>query len=201
MGSEMCIRDSDNSVPPEPSTPATPESSDTDSVDTLVFDLETGSADDLHVTDDPGFIRLATYSINGAEPLATTDIAGELLPLIERAGVVVGHNIVQFDLPALQRLYGLDVETLVKSNRLRDTLVMARLAAGGAKNVKYSLDAVASRYGVDGKLLKDGKTVLEAQAEQFGGFDKIPTDNPDYVEYALQDVRANTAVYLALIHI
>ena len=189
----------DNSVPPEPSTPATPESSDTDSVDTLVFDLETGSADDLHVTDDPGFIRLATYSINGAEPLATTDIAGELLPLIERAGVVVGHNIVQFDLPALQRLYGLDVETLVKSNRLRDTLVMARLAAGGAKNVKYSLDAVASRYGVDGKLLKDGKTVLEAQAEQFGGFDKIPTDNPDYVEYALQDVRANTAVYSKLL--
>lgn len=189
----------DNSVPPEPSTPATPEPSDTDSVDTLVFDLETGRADHLHVTDDPGFVRLATYSINGAEPVATTDIAGELLPLIERAGVVVGHNIVQYDLAALQRLYGLDVEALVKSNRVHDTLVMARLAAGGAKNLKYDLNAVASRYGVGGKLLKDGKTVLDAQAEQFGGFDKIPTDHPDYVKYALQDVRANTAVYSKLL--
>ncbi len=142
------------SVPPEPSTPATPEPSDADSVDTLVFDLETGSDDELHVTDDPGFIRLATYSINGAEPVATTDIADELLPLIERAGVVVGHDLIQHDLAVLQRLYGLDVEALVKSNRVHDTLVMVRLAAGGAKNLEYTLDAVASRYGVCGGSLK-----------------------------------------------
>lgn len=189
----------DTSVPPEPSSPATPEPSDADSVDTLVFDVETGSAGELHLADDPGFVRLAAYSVNGAEPVATTDIAGELLPLIERAGVVIGHNIIQYDLAALQRLYGLDVEALVKSNRVHDTIVMARLAAGGAKNLEYTLDAVASRYGVGGKLLKDGKPVLGVLAKQFGGYDKIPTDDPDYVKYALQDVRANTAVYNKLL--
>lgn len=189
-------RGTDNGTPPEPPTPAP---SSTGNVGTLVFDLETGSADDLHVTNDPGFVRLATYSINGAEPVATTNIVGELLPLIERADVVVGHNIIQFDLPALQRLYGLDVEALVKSDRVCDTLVMARLAAGGDKNLKYGLDAVASRYGVDGKLLSDGETALKALATQFGGFDKIPTDHAEYVEYALQDVRANAAVYSMLL--
>ncbi|MER0071652.1 DNA polymerase I, partial [Corynebacterium sp. KPL2850] len=49
--------------PAEPTTPAV-----TDTTTTVVFDLETGSADDLHVTDDPGFVRLATYSVKGPNP-------------------------------------------------------------------------------------------------------------------------------------
>lgn len=165
----------------------------------VAFDLETGSADDLHVTTDPGFVRLATYSVNGAEPVATTDIAGELIPLLERANTVVGHNVLQYDLPALERLYGLDVKALVEADKVRDTLVMARLAAGGDKNRKYNLDAVAARYGVDGKLLADGETALKALAKQYGGFDKIPVDNREYVEYALQDVRTNVSVYEKLL--
>lgn len=161
---------------------------------TVVFDLETGSASDLHVTDDPGFVRLAAYSINGAEPVTTTDIAGELIPLLERADTIVGHNVVQYDLPALRRLYGLDDRALVSAGNVRDTIILSRLAAGGAK-IKYTLDAVAKRCGVDGKLLSGGETALVALANQFGGFDKIPLDNAVYVEYALQDVRANVAVY------
>ncbi|KQB84263.1 DNA polymerase [Corynebacterium oculi] len=161
---------------------------------TVVFDLETGDADDVHVTDDPGFVRLAAYSINGAEPVTTTDIAGELIPLLERADTIVGHNIVQFDLAALRRLYSLDDKALIEAGKVHDTLILSRLAAGGAK-LEYKLDAVAKRCGVDGKLLDDGKTALEALEEQFGGFDKIPVDNTEYVEYALQDVRSTSAVY------
>ncbi|NMF32691.1 DNA polymerase I [Corynebacterium ammoniagenes] len=180
--------------PPRPPAPLTE-----DTGTTVVFDLETGDADDLHVIEVPGFVRLATYSVNGAEPVATTDIAGELIPLLEKADTIVGHNVLQYDLPALQRLYGLDVKALIKADRVRDTLVMARLRAGGDKNLKYDLDTVTSRCGVDGKLLADGETALKALAKQFGGFDKIPVENPDYVEYALQDVRANVAVYEKLL--
>src|SRR5699024_10447922 len=142
---------------PPPAPKPSPVAGDTAAPVTVVLDLETGSADDLHVTTDPGFVRLATYSVNGAEPIATTDIAGELIPLLERAETIVGHNILQYDLPALERLYGLDVKALVEADKVRDTLVMARLAAGGDKNRKYGLDAVATRYGVDGKLLADGE--------------------------------------------
>lgn len=185
---------------PEP-TPAPAETADgqadpaapADST-TVVFDLETGSEDQVQVTDDPGYVRLAAYSVNGAEPVATTDIAGELIPLLEGADTIVGHNIVQFDFAALRRLYGLDDKALIEAGRVHDTLIFSRLAAGGAK-LEYGLDSVAKRCGVDGKLLKDGKTALDALAEQYGGFDKIPLDNADYVAYALQDVRANVAVY------
>lgn len=187
---------SDDGPPPGPPTP-TPSS--IDSVDTLVFNLKTGSTDDLHVTNDPGFVQLATYSINGADPVTTTDIVGELLPMIERADTIVGHNIIQFELAALQRLYGLDVEALVKSDGVRDTLIMARLAAGGAKNLEYDPDVVASRYGADVTLLKDGKKAVKALAKQLGGSDKIPADHAEYVEYARQGVKANVAVYSKLL--
>ena len=162
---------------------------------TVVFDLETGDADDLHVTDDPDFVRLAAYSINGAEPVTTTDIAGELIPLLERADTIVGHNIVQFDLPALRRLYDLDDKLLIDAGKVHDTLILSRLAAGGDTSLGHGLDAVSERCGVDGKLLRDGKTALEALAKQYGGYGKIPLDNAEYIAYALQDVRANVAVY------
>ena len=160
-----------------------------------MFDLETGDADYLQVTDDPGFVRLATYSVNGAEPVATTDIAGELIPLLESADTIVGHNIVQFDLAALRRLYGLDDKALIDAGKVRDTLILSRLAAGGDTGLGYGLDAVAERCGVDGKLLRDGDSALKALAKQFGGYGKIPLDNAEYIAYALQDVRANVAVY------
>lgn len=159
-----------------------------------MFDLETGDAAGMYATDDPDFVRLAAYSVNGAEPVTTTDIAGELIPLLERADRIVGHNVVQFDLAALRRLYGLDDEALIKAGRVRDTLILSRLAAEGA-DLEHGLDAVAERCGVDGKLLKDGESALKALKKQYGGFDKIPVDNPEYVAYALQDVRANVAVY------
>lgn len=178
----------------EPVAPAAPADNTT-----VVFDLETGSADDVHVTDDPGFVRLATYSVGGSEPVATTDIAGELIPLLEQADTIVGHNVVQFDLPVLRRLYGLDDEALIKTGKVHDTLILSRLAAGGDKKLKYSLDAVAKRCGVDGKLLKDGQNALKALAKQYGGYDTIPVDNAEYVEYALQDVRSTSAVYAKML--
>lgn len=188
--------------PPTPGpTPTPAETADGQAVPsapadstTVVFDLETGDAGVVQVTDDPGFVRLAAYSINGAEPVTTTDIAGELIPLLERADTIVGHNVIQFDLPALRRLYGLDDKALIDAGKVHDTIVLSRLAAGGAK-LEYGLNAVAKRCGVDGKLLDDGKTALEALEERFGGFDKIPVDNAEYVEYALQDVRSTSAVY------
>ena len=58
---------------------------------------------------------------------------------------------------------------------------------------RYSLGSVAQRLGIDGRLVDDGETVLKKLAAQYGGFDTIPLDNEDYVEYAKQDVRATTS--------
>lgn len=179
--------------------PDGPDSTDDTDGPVVVFDLETGDANELHTAADPGFIKLAAYSVNGAEPIMTTDIDGELLPLLKRAGRIVGHNIVQYDLPALKRLYGLDTDSLVEAGRVHDTLVMARLEHPPLGNQQYSLGAVAERFGVDGKLLSEGESVLKRLAAQYGGFGNIPADHADYIKYAKQDVRASAAVYEKLL--
>lgn len=87
----------------------------------------------------------------------------------------------------------------------------------------YGLEATAKRYGVAGKStvdfegkreivrrilgdkkadrLKPGKTnsfgVLKLLKDLYGGYDKIPVDDPDYVEYLKQDVSASANLFVA----
>lgn len=171
-------------------------------VTVVTFDLETGDAATAATTADPSFIRLAAWSVNGGDPAVSTDV-DRLCQLLSRADIVVGHNILSYDLPLLHRLYGLDIDTLVDRNAVRDTLLLARLCApvpsGSEGNrLKYDLDSVAHRLGVAGKLVSNGDTALSSLAETHGGYDKIPVSDPQYRAYAAQDVRATWAVYLGL---
>jgi DNA polymerase-1 len=45
---------------------------------------------------------------------------------------------------------------------------------------------------------KDEYSVLKVLSELYGGYDRIPLDDPDYVEYLRRDVRASAALYRAL---
>ena len=96
----------------------------------------------------------------------------------------------------LKRLYGLNVDI----DKVYDTLVMARLVfPPKSSKERYSLDFVAQRLGIDGRLVDDGEIVLKKLAAQYGGFDAIPLDNEEYVGYAKQDVRATANVYQQLL--
>ena len=178
------------------------EALDGGDVTVLTFDLETGDADTAATSTDPGFIRLASWSVNGGEPEVSTDI-DQLCQQLSRADIVIGHNILTYDLPLLHRLYGLDIDALIDRDVVRDTLLLARLcdpAPSGSEGnrLKYDLDSVAQRLGVAGKLVSDGGTALSSLAQTHGGYDKIPVDDAEYREYAAQDVRATWAVYLEL---
>lgn len=191
------LNDPDGGSPTPPPAPGcSAVDADNTGASTVVFDLETASADGLHTTDDPAWVRLAAYQVDGGEIRTTTDIAGELLPVLRNAGTIVGHNITHFDLPALERQYGFAPSP---EQRVEDTLVLARLVDPPTTGKKYHLDAVATRLGLDGKLLADGDTALKALASQHGGFDQIPVDDPQYVAYARQDVRATADVHCALV--
>lgn len=161
----------------------------------VVFDLETDDAEKLH-TSGPEFVRLAGYSVDGGPVRLTTDIAGELIPELKSAGLIVGHNIIQFDLAALERGYGLDVDALLKEGRVIDTLVAARLAwPKKSPKDKHDLSAVAARCGVDGKLVSEGESVLKKLKRKYGGYGAIPVDNEEYRRYLVEDVRATAEVW------
>lgn len=159
----------------------------------VYIDLETGPADELY-SRGPDFVRLAGYAIDDG-PVVITEDMSRVVSLLNAADRVVGHNIVGFDLPALQRYHGLDADRLIAQDRVLDTIIVARqafppLSGATPGQCRYDLDSVAARLGVPGKLGPSGEPVLKRLAKQYGGYDMIPVGDPVYQAYLRQDVEA-----------
>jgi DNA polymerase-1 len=165
-----------------------------DDLSTLVIDLETCSSEQLFQR--PGFIRLYG-SQNGSHP---TQSDAFLKEISESGSMIIGHNVLGFDLPALSYHHGLDLRSL--SGRVADTEIMVRLddpplagKDGRSAQVKgyYGLDTTCQRRGVPGKTHD-----LKALAKQYGGYDRIPTDDQTYRAYLAGDLTATRALYASL---
>lgn len=156
----------------------------------IYLDLETADADQLWDSG-PGFVRLAGLAHDEDPVITTTDIPA-VVRILEQADLIVGHNILAFDLPALERYHGLDLARLVRQNRVVDTLLVARHndppLSGKADIRRYNLQALSQRVLGQGKVSAGSGSVLKALAKQYGGYDQIPVDHPDYVGYLIQDV-------------
>lgn len=158
--------------------------------DRVTFDLETASADEMFTYGD-GFVRLAGFAADDGEPRTGVDI-GQLVWLLERVPSA-SHNGMQFDGPALAYHHGMDWEKF--SALAEDTEIKARLAdpprskETGGSDDKYDLDHTAEKLGVRGKT--DSAKRLK---NKFGGWDRIPQDDPEYHAYLSGDVEAGRAV-------
>src|SRR5690606_26722299 len=143
------------------------------------FDLETADSDKLH-SYGPGFVRLAGWKWSDEDEVHTSPDVRPLLAAIERADLVVGHDVLRFDLVALARWHGLDLDELVRQRRVFDTILAARQAdpPRSRGQVRHDLDSVAKRLKLGAK-----STDLRKLKRKYGGFDKIPVDDPEYVAY------------------
>lgn len=165
-------------------------------VGTIVFDLETGSVDDMW-THGPEFIRLTGYSIDDG-PCKTSNTPFYLMEdIMDHEGWIVTHNGNNFDSILLDRLHGVSILALAKAERLRDTKLIAFLADPPYSRMKegeiermYSLQTVGTKYLGEGKMVDvlTGGSVLKRLAQEFGGYDQIPQDHPEYNEYLRRDV-------------
>ena len=96
---------------------------------------------------------------------------------INEQDLLIGHNIIGFDLPVLSRLWNLNTE----SNPLRDTLIMSRLL-NPVLEKGHSLDSWGERLG-----LKKG------DFNDFGG-----GLSEDMVAYCIQDVEISHSLFTHL---
>jgi DNA polymerase-1 len=160
----------------------------------LNVDLETADAGQLFTYqphDETGFVRIAGALGPDGEPQVMT--GPELIPLLDSAGEIVGHNFLGFDLLALAWHHGADWDRLAP--KVRDTELIARQAdpprsrESGTSEDRYGLDQVAERLGVAGKTDQ-----LARLKHLHGGYDKIPVNDPEYRAYLEGDVRATAAV-------
>jgi P4 family phage/plasmid primase-like protien len=178
----------------------------------VAFDIETGSAAMTTLfSSGPEYVRLSGYSVEGG-PVQVTTSLDEISDRVTSADMVVGHNIMGFDMIALARLGGVDLRALADEDRLVDTKILAMLAdpphakmnVGEAERY-YSLDNVGERllghtkHGDLKALAREfGDPSLKGKAREADGYGKIPTDDARYVEYLRGDVAITDELLAAL---
>jgi len=112
-------------------------------------------------------------SVSSSTWIATRE---ELSEALMDASVLVGHNLIGFDLPVLANVWG-----WVPDCQIIDTLVMSRLASPSREG-GHSLKHLALRAGL----------------EQKQDFNVADFDGPltqEMIDYCLQDTRANVDVF------
>lgn len=122
-----------------------------------------------------------------------------LLDGLNNGAYLVGHNIINFDIPAIHKLYPWFDVPRERRNQVIDTLVMARLIKG---NIVDS-DMIYKRVGaMPGKLV--GSQSLKAWGYRLGNHkgtyaedteDAWGCFNEDMLSYNQQDVRVTTQLY------
>jgi len=133
----------------------------------IIFDIE---ADGL----DPTVIHcIVAKELGGAVHTFDNMQIEEGIKFLENAEVLIGHNIIGYDIPVIQKLQGAKV-----THKLEDTLVMSRLFNPVREN-GHSLKTWGWRVGM-------------AKQDQPETFDEY---TPAMLDYCVQDVKLNEVVY------
>lgn len=163
----------------------------------LVFDIETdGLLDSLTKVH-----SLVIKDVDTKKVYSCTDRGGWLyvsdgLKLLEKADEIIGHNIINFDIPALQKLY----PGFSPKGKVTDTLVLSSLIYTNLKDIDLGL---MKSGRLPGKLW--GSQSLKAWGYRLGilkGSFHEDADwsvwTPDMQAYCEQDVEVTEALFLKL---
>ena len=138
----------------------------------IIFDIECDSLK-------PSKIHcIVAKEIHGDVCAFPPDKIKEGIEFLQNAETLIGHNIISYDIPVINKLYNIDLS----NKNIEDTLVMSRLYQPIREN---------------GHSLKTwGYRVNFTKKEQPIDFDEYTSQ---MLEYCINDVRLNEIVYLTLL--
>ena len=164
----------------------------------LVFDLESNGL--LHELDTIHCISIhdtkcSDRRVNALKIYHGPDGIKEALDLLQEADEIIGHNIIGFDIPALQKVY----PSWKPKGKVTDTLVISRLVAADLQNddaTSLGLPEGFQRRMFGSHALKAwGLRMGTMKGDYEGGWENC---NPEMLEYCKQDVHVTHELYKKL---
>jgi hypothetical protein len=131
-----------------------------------VFDIETNGL--LDVLDK---IHVLSWSTDGKEVHHTHDY-DEMRKFFKETEVLVGHNIIRFDIPAVEKVLGIKVKA-----RLIDTLALSWYL--NHDRLKHGLEGYGVEYGVPKPVVTDWNSLTPE----------------DYAHRCIEDVKINSRLW------
>lgn len=188
----------------------------------LYLDIESHNAGREYSMEPRDFFRLGQYAWNDGEVVITTDY-DEMIAVIREADYVIGHNISSFDLRVLFGVDSLEPLEMALAGKVLDTFVLASLltpapysytnskghtfydAASPEQAKKWlALDNLCFQFNLPGKfgdLAEIAKRYNPPKTLRRNlDLGLIPLDDPEFREYADQDVIAVRGLYPYLVN-
>lgn len=165
----------------------------------LVFDIETDGL--LPVVSKLYCISIGdteTGEIQAYDPEHAKDGVRRLLSHLRRGGQICGHNVINYDIPALEKLFPWFRLTRADEGGVRDTLVLARLIYSNIENIDLGL----MKKGVLPSKLYKSHTLkawgyrLGVHKGEYGEQEEAWDEyTPEMLAYNEQDVRVTMALF------
>ena len=152
-----------------------------------VFDLETDG-----LLDDVSTIHcLILKDIDSGEIISYTDNWPEGAKRLEDADLIVGHNIIKYDIPVLQKLGTFQPKGLV-----RDTLVCTRLIWADIKQSDFTRTEFPTKLIGSHSLRAWGHRIGNYKDDYQGGWEAF---NQEMWEYCIQDVEVTNTLWQKIV--
>ena len=158
----------------------------------LIFDLETDGLLDIMTT----IHVLVCWDLDAKKQyIFERGKVWEGIQLLQGADLIIGHNIINFDIPAIRKLV-----PNFTPKKIRDTLLLSRITFTNIKDTDYNR---VREQKLPGRLI--GSQSLEAwgyRLFQFKGEFGKTTDwkkwSPEMTEYCCQDVKVTSSLWRLL---
>ena len=152
-----------------------------------VFDLETDGLLDTVST----VHCLVLKDIDTGEIISYTDNWREGVKRLEEADLIVGHNIIKYDIPVLKKLGTFDPKGMI-----RDTLVCTRLIWADIKQADFNRTDYPRRLIGSHSLRAWGHRIGNYKDDYQGGWESF---SQEMWEYCIQDVEVTNTLWQKIV--
>lgn len=160
---------------------------------TCVFDIETNAIDNFQTLDGLEKLHCMTVICNGKSHVFSTlrDNIDEGLKMLELADVIVGHNVINFDIPAIKKLY----PNWKPQGLVRDTLVMCRVVWPDIRNNDKLNTGITPKLCSSHSLKAWGERLDFAKGSYGEAEDAWDVCTEDMEAYCVQDTELTLKLY------